>query len=369
MTQNIERIKEVYYDPKTGYVNATKLYERLKKHGVSRKEVADFLKNQKTSQVFKEERIRTYPQITTYAIMAELQMDLIDIKNKSRYNKGIKFLICIVDIFSRYAWVLPIKNKTEEQVVKALSLWLSEIGDKPIPSVQQLTSDNGSEFVSRSVSKLCKDKNIRQRFIDAGHHNSLAVIDRFCRTIKTLIEKYLYAVKTNKYIDVLDDLVENYNSSIHSTINVSPYDVLFGTKAPDVVNHRGGYPDNPFQEGDRVRIRRVKGILEKGYIGKYSKDVYEIAEVKNFHCKLRNKAGTVLKKKYMYYMLQKVDKVEETPSKTVVGDFIPLPSFQKQKADKEVAELREEGGDVLNPTRRPKTNVYVEVPVKGKKRS
>ena len=88
-----------------------------------------------------------------------------------------------------------------------------------------MNCDNGSEWISTPFKKLCKDNIIQINYIDVGDHNKLGIVDRFVRTLRGMINKYMTMHNTTKYINVIDDLVENYNTSYHSGIKMIPDDV------------------------------------------------------------------------------------------------------------------------------------------------
>lgn len=132
---------------------------------------------------------------------------------------SFKFLLTAVDVFSRIAYVLPLKDKTGKSVEKALS----EIIKKA--KVRKVRSDAGSEFKNKLVKKLLDDNNIY-------HHVALNddikanYVERFNRTLKMMIFRYLTKNKTDRYIDVLPKLVESYNSTPHRSLgNIAPNDV------------------------------------------------------------------------------------------------------------------------------------------------
>ena len=107
----------------------------------------------------------------------------------------------------------------------------------------------------------------------------LVVAERFIRTLKSRIYKYMTSVSKNVYIDKLDDIVNEYNNIYHRTIKAKPTDVKddtyigFGKEIND--------NDPKFQVGDHIRISKYKNILAKGYTPKWSKEVYVIIKVKN----------------------------------------------------------------------------------------
>ena len=121
----------------------------------------------------------------------------------SKYNKGIKYLLAVMDIFSKFVWIVPLKRKTGQEVANAFSRILKE--RRPC----ETWVDRGLEFYNKDVQKLTK-------LYSTENEDKSCVIERFNRTIKEKMFKYFSANNTRKYVDVLDLLVNQYNNSIHS---------------------------------------------------------------------------------------------------------------------------------------------------------
>ena len=127
--------------------------------------------------------------------------DLADMQLISRYNKGIRFLLCLVDIFSKYVWVVPLKDKRGVGIVTAFQSILKQSNRKP----NKTWVDNGSELYNASFKKWLQDNDI---FMYSTHNEGKSVIaERFIRTLKNKIYKYMTSISKNVYIDKLDDIV------------------------------------------------------------------------------------------------------------------------------------------------------------------
>ena len=129
-------------------------------------------------------------------IDAQFQADVVDVQNLSRYNKGYKYLLTCIDIFSKYAWVVPLKTKQGQQLVKVFQTILSS-GPKP----NKLQTDQGTKFLNRVFQKFLRDNNIEFFTVNSGLKAS--VVERFNRTFKNKMYKYFTAKNTLTYIDVL----------------------------------------------------------------------------------------------------------------------------------------------------------------------
>jgi transposase InsO family protein len=144
----------------------------------------------------------------------QLDVDWADMQSLSKDNDGIEYLLVAMDVFSRYAWVEPMKNKTAKEVERGLMIIFNQI--KP----RKIRTDGGSEFNNRWVKTLLENRHMTMNEVKANY------VERFNRTIKTMIYRYLNRNKTPKYLDVLPKLIETYNATPHRSLNnIAPKDV------------------------------------------------------------------------------------------------------------------------------------------------
>ena len=185
-------------------------------------------------------------------------VDLADMQLLSKYNKGIRFLLCVIDIFSKYAWVVPLKDKKGISIVKAFQSILKQSNRKP----NKIWVDKGSEFYNAYFKKWLRDNDI---VMYSTHNEGKSVVaERFIRTLKSKIYKYMTSISKNVYIDKLDDIVDESNNTYHTTIQMKPIDVKDNTyiNADKEINNK----DPKFKVGDHVRISKYKNIFAKGYM-------------------------------------------------------------------------------------------------------
>ena len=182
---------------------------------------------------------------------------LADMPLISRYNKGVRFLLCIIDVFSKYAWIVPLKDKKGASIVAAFKSILKQSSRKP----NKIWVDKGSEFYNTSFKKWLQDNDI---VMYSTHNEGKSVVaERFIRTLKNKIYKYMTSISKNVYTDKLDDIVNEYNNTYHRIIKMKPIDVKNNTyiNTDKEVNDK----DPKFQVGDHVRISKYKNIFAKGY--------------------------------------------------------------------------------------------------------
>ena len=141
----------------------------------------------------------------------------------SRYNKGVRFLLCVIDIFSKYSWVVPLKDKKCASIDAAFQSILIQSNRKP----NKIWVDKGFEIYNASFKKWLQDNDI---VLSSTHNEGKSVVvERFLRTLKNKICKYMTSVSKNVYIDKLDDIVNKYNNTYHTTIKMKPIDVKDNT--------------------------------------------------------------------------------------------------------------------------------------------
>lgn len=226
--------------------------------------------------------------------------DLVDYSRITKSNKNIKYLLFILDIYSRYAFVFTLKDKTAKSILDKFKTM------KTFPNL--LWVDKGGEFTNKEFKDFCKSKGIK---IYHTYGDSKAVfIERLNRTIKRQLEANMLENNTNKYIDVLFDVVDDYNNKVHSSTGETPTDIYINGKqsqdiAIDIVAEKPKY-----KVGDYVRISRTKGVFEKGYKPKWSKEVFHIIGVDKLHpimYQLEDQQKEKIEGKFYETELQKTD--------------------------------------------------------------
>lgn len=205
------------------------------------------------------------------------QADLIDISNFHKVNKSNKFILIIIDCFSKYLFVRPLKTKSAEEVTKAMSSIFEQT--KRVP--RNLQTDEGKEFFNNSFKKLMNQHNI-------NHYHTFspikaAIVERVIRTIKEKLYKFFNLQGTYNWINHIDDIVQEYNSTIHSTTGHKPINV---TKQKESILLKSVFNQpkiaglNKFKIGDVVRISKYKHIFEKGYTPKWTTELFKVKKIK-----------------------------------------------------------------------------------------
>ena len=179
-------IFSAYYDPSVGMQYAKKLYQKLKDKGVTLKQIKDFIAQQEVHQLNKKPtRIKNYFPIVAKYKNEIYQVDLADMSGVASTNSNYKWLLCSIDVFTRYADVVPLKNKTATSVTEAMEDIFLKTG---VPDI--INCDNGSEFISQALKHLTSDNGVDVRYVPVGDHRKLGVVDRFIRSLRRLIHMY-----------------------------------------------------------------------------------------------------------------------------------------------------------------------------------
>ena len=148
----------------------------------------------------------------------QFDADLASMSDYEKSNDGYKYLLVVIDIFSRYTWIEPLKYKTADSIVRAFNKILSE-GRKP----RRLRTDVATDFTSKKFQNLLKDQKINH--FTTHNEKQANYVERLIKTIKNKIRRYMSEKRTEHYIDVLKNIVISYNNTWHSGIQSEPINV------------------------------------------------------------------------------------------------------------------------------------------------
>ena len=302
---------ESYFDPRqpASFEGCQNFYRHLNKKFTT-KQIKDWLSKQDSYTLHKPVRFR-FPRRKIYAKCIDdlWQADLADVSPLSKQNDNYEYLLTCIDVLSKFAWVIPLKNKTGRAITDAFSKVI--IQRQPI----HLQTDKGSEFKNKLFQSFLEDRKIKF-YTSENSDIKAAVVERFTRTLKTKTFKYFTFKGTHKYIDVLDDLVNSYNNTFHSSIKMAPTAVTVQNES-DVGKRL--YPPKKklefkFVIGDEVRISKARKEFKKGYLAPWSEEIFTIV-ARNpsdpLTYGIADYSGENIKGKFYEYELQKVIKVDD----------------------------------------------------------
>ena len=257
--------------------------------------------------------IRKFPRrkVVIGAPNYQLQCDLLNVSNYAKENKGIKYLLCVVDCFSRYAWVRPLVNKEMATVSSAFDNILKSMPSPPF----YLQSDKGCEFTGRDFKNVLKKYGVRY-FSTENDDIKASLVERFQRTLQQTLHRFFEANASKKYANSLQKLVKSYNLTFHRTLQMSPtqaltankqelwYNIYYGPSSfgrdKELIKkrRRSDRVNSQLRPGDAVRISDARKAFAKGYLGHWSREIFSVDTVNNtvpITYKIRDAAGELIR--------------------------------------------------------------------------
>lgn len=281
-------IKNVYYHPgKSGAFSSAAVLRDvlLNEYGikVSKSKIQNWLEQQHTYSRHRNRRLhfKRNPVIATH-INNNWQCDIGFLDKYSKSNRGYSNFLACIDVLSKKGYAEPMKTKDMSTTAKAFS----EILRRATPNKpEKLQTDRGKEFYNRLFKDIMKKNNI---LLYSTHSDKkAAVAERFIKTLKEKIRRYMDANQTNNWVSVFPKIIKTYNSTPHKSIGMKPDDVNEST-SKRVIQKLYGHlweTDNSkrqkFKVGDLVRISELKKPFKKGYEGYWSPEVFKILKINN----------------------------------------------------------------------------------------
>ena len=202
--------------------------------------------------------------------------DLVEMQKFAKLNKGYRYLLTCIDIFSKYSWVIPLKDKKGINVKNALQKIFKERSPK------FLWTDRGTEFYNKQVQDLLNENSIKLYSTNNSEIKS-SVIERFNRTFKNMMYKKFTENNNTIFYNIIDDLVNEYNNKYHSTIKMCPIEgskKINEKKIKNIYNFNKTKIPVKFKIGDRVRISLEKNVFEKSYETNWTEQIFVIYDIK-----------------------------------------------------------------------------------------
>ena len=266
---------------------------------------AELRKTEITKEIFspvikKFQRI----QIQTHYKDECWSIDLIDRSNLSKYNKNYKFIFTIIDNHTKYAWAIPLKDKSGKSTTTAFKSLIEKEKRKP----HKIWSDRGKEFYNTTFLHYLKEQNIQ---IYSTHSDLKAVfVERFNRTLLDLIKEPKYIEGKGNWLNHLDAALQKYNNRVHGTTKMTPFEMSFNTliraASPNLIpkndnnnNHNNKLPK--FQVGDFVRVPDKRNIYSKGYTTNWNRELFKIHSINKTNpvtYTLNDENGDIIQGKY-----------------------------------------------------------------------
>lgn len=272
-------LEKIYYDPGSSacFAGSEPLISKTK-NKVKPRKTQEWLLTQDAYTLHTQKRKKFTRNKYIVSNIDDLwQADLAILKNISKYNDGVKYLLVVIDVFSKYGWLRPLKNKTAKEVNEAFQSIFETEGRKP----RNIQCDKGREFVSL-VSKTFFKKHKINFYTTRNPDTKAAVVERFIKTIKTRLWRYFTHKNTFRFVNVIQLLVRAYNHTVHSSIKIAPAHVtdtnilqVWKTLYPE----KERYFAPKLKVGDTVRIAREKKHFAKGYERNWTEEIFKVSRV------------------------------------------------------------------------------------------
>ena len=269
-------LRELYTNPETGFLGKDRLYRKAKELNpkITKKDVDLFFATNSTSQLH-----QTVSKPTNMPILGNLgfyQADLIFYPRYKKQNRGYTGALIAININSRKGYGYPFKTKKAKEINKLLEEFIEDA--EPLV----IETDSGSEFLNKGAKQIYEKYGIVHNVGEVGNHRFLGKIDRFSRTIKSYISKYMTENDMTRWIDIFPKIINNYNNSYHSVIKMNPIDVDI-EKEEDILNQTlenslNKVSNKDLKVGDFVRVPLIKRQFQKEGQN-YSNKVYEVVHV------------------------------------------------------------------------------------------
>ena len=288
-----------------GFPGESRLYTLLSKDHkeITKDDIKNFLGHQEAEQIYKPHtnpRRSKQGSITANSINELWQMDIFSLFNfvESFRKSEYKYAFCCIDVFTRKAFVIPMKDKSTEAVIEAFETVLNDNKDN-YPKI--IMSDQDSVFTSAAFEKILDKYQISLNLYIKGDHNALGIIDAYAKRLKLQLAKFVlindHAIKWNQ---LLNEVVSNYNNTPNTSINdIKPneahleqnIETIFGI---NVFKKKGMNIESDLVRGDQVRIRILKNLHTKSSSPQFSNEVYSVVYPNGNNIKLSD--GKVYKR-------------------------------------------------------------------------
>lgn len=275
-----ETLRTIYYDPNhpAAFGSVSRLYQAARNvvPSITLAFVKQWILGQNVYTLHAPLN-RRFPRRKTLApgLYYQMQMDLVDLSNIKNKNNGFTFLLTAIDVFSRKAFVVPLKSKRGSDVRDAIANIFTNY-----PPPKYVQTDSGKEFYNHTVMRYLKQLNIR--LFSTSSDTKCALVERFNRTLKQKMFKYFTANQTVRYVPVLQQMVSAYNNRPHRSIGISPNKVTLMNQSAiwhkQYYRYLTGYRKGVFKYslGDDVRISKLARQFRKGYLPSYTDETFVV---------------------------------------------------------------------------------------------
>ena len=206
-------------------------------------------------------------------------IDLIKMIKYSKQNKNYKYILTVIDFFSKYSWCYPLKTKKSEEIINSFRDIFKKSKRKPT----MIQSDEGTEFTNSQTQTFFKNNNIKW-YHTYNRDIKCSICERCNRTILNKIYKNFTLNNNTIWINDLDKLVNEYNNSYHRSIKMKPINASLKVNENIIRNNLYNFKNTnkkpKFSIGDKVRVSLLKKTFEKSYTSNWSEEIFIIDDIK-----------------------------------------------------------------------------------------
>lgn len=279
-------LERLYYDVNnpSAYTGADTFYNSVKNYGFTKNDVNKWLQGEYVYTLHKPARKRWLRnRIIVSQMNEQFQADLVDMREFENKNDNFKYILTVIDVFSKYAWAVPLETKFGTEIKNALVKVFAE--RKPF----KLQTDQGREFNNHLIKTWLKNIGVHY-FTTTNSDIKCSVVERFNRTLKNRMFRYFTKMGQQRYIDYLPKLLHAYNNSFHRTIRMKPSNV--STENQNVV-FRNTYGVSTLRDlyksmpnvrpklniGVKVRRKYTLKPLDRGYYPYWTDQTFNVDKV------------------------------------------------------------------------------------------
>ena len=280
-------LKKIYFNPNNpgSFEGVDKLYKQVKKEGkfqLSHSKIKKWLQNKKSYSLNKRvHRKFKRGKVIVEGIDDQFEAGLASMIDYEKSNDNYRYLLVVIDVFSRYAWIEPLKNKNADTIVKAFKKILAD-GRKP----RKLRTDAATDFTSKKFQNLMKEKKISH--FTTHNEKQANYVERLIKTIKNKIRHYMAERRSDHYIDILKKIVHSYKNTWHSGIQSEPVNITKENEwklwwqmyLPDrkklIKKKKKKKSTFLLKVGDKVRNSLLRSSFQWEYDNKWTYEIFKI---------------------------------------------------------------------------------------------
>jgi transposase InsO family protein len=273
MDKKIEYVHKLYTDIRSpvSFSSPQKIYKHIRASGnhsgITLKVIKQALNGLDSYNLYKTNSKKfATPRVRVQAQFQQVEIDLMDVTKTAGYNNGVKFIFIAVDVLSKLAFAYPLKSKKSDEIYIATETMLCKW-----PKIESLSSDRGSEFKSSVFQQLIKKNGVRHFFV--GGKGKGAIVESFIRYLRARIARFKTEKNTQSFLPVLDNIIDNYNNTCHSSTKFKPSEINEYNQYAVFENLYNDFPKTQktkkqkiqynyhYKIGDAVRISLDKSVL------------------------------------------------------------------------------------------------------------